>query len=419
MDRIDTLLDTIQQLQHQRLSIRLLDLAQLNTLHQSIISVAKSHNYQLLTTQPQDYFQLDVSYLRRGPNVMIILHVPTLTDNNLLTVYKYANLPYPTAHFLTAPSANETLKHLAPIHTVQDLLNFNNPANFANAPEAIHFMPEADLIAIGRSTGDSHRYKLLDLADLAGCVKRNHVYLCERHQILRTDLEGSCLGSLYLQSERGVRENCKLERRPLKETVYQLSATDHLVVSPAPFTTQILCHNGSHFPLRLKATTRVTIPPSCYVKLKNHTISADDNIRLAPEPLQFQWTFNPLILPSETLQNAAHLDDELNHLKSTIKILQNNTISDEQFTSILNDNLSQTSPFSALLWVTFSIAIASVAFTCCWFGCARKWYFRHRQPRNIPMPLQPAHNPHILLPPVEQLPNNIEDIAALDLPPYN
>jgi hypothetical protein len=115
-------------------------------------------------------------------------------------------------------------------------------------------MPKTDWIAIGRNTGFSHRYKLLDLSDLVGRVKRNHVYLCERHQILRTDLKGSCLGSLYLQLERGVRENCKLERRPLKETVYQLSATDHLVVSPALFTTQILGNNGSHFPLRLKST---------------------------------------------------------------------------------------------------------------------------------------------------------------------
>jgi hypothetical protein len=332
---------------------------------------------------------------------MIILHVPTLSDDNLLTVYKYANLPYPSDHFITTPTANLTLAHLAPIHTVQDLLNFNNPQILSNSPTAIHFMPEADLIAIGRNTALSHRYKLLDLADLAGCVKRNHVYLCERHQVLRTDLEGSCLGSLYLQSERGVRENCKLETRPLKETVYQLSATDHLVVSPAPFTTQILCSNGSHFPLRLKSTTRVSIPPACQVQLKNHTISSDDNIRLAPEPLQFHWTFNPLILPSEILRHATHIDDELNNLKATIKIIQNNSISDEHFPRLLSDNLSQMSTFSILLWVTFSIAIASGTVVCCWYGCSRKWNFQRRR--------RPTY------PPVDQLPNNIEDIAAMNL----
>jgi hypothetical protein len=82
------------------------------------------------------------------------------------------------------------------------------------------------------------------------------------------------------------------------------------------------------------------------VQLKNHTISADDNIRLAPEPLQFQWTFNPLILPSEILQHASHVDDELNNLKSSLKTLQNLTISDNQFPDLLSDNLSQVSTFS-------------------------------------------------------------------------
>ena len=141
--------------------------------------------------------------------------------------------------------------------------------------------------------------------------------------------------------------------------------------------------------------------PACHVQLKNHTISADDNIRLAPEPLQFQWTFNPLILPSEILRHASHVDDELNNLKSSLKTLQNLTISDNQFPDLLSDNLSKVSTFSILLWVTFAIAVASVTVVCCWFGCARKWYFRQRPPQY---------------PPVNQLPNNIEGIAALNLP---
>ena len=79
----------------------------------------------------------------------------------------------------------------------------------------------------------AHRYKLLSSAELHSCIQRNHVYLCERHQVLRTDLEGSCLGSLYLQSVKGVRENCKLDRKQLRESVYQISANDHIVVTPA------------------------------------------------------------------------------------------------------------------------------------------------------------------------------------------
>ncbi len=86
---------------------------------------------------------------------------------------------------------------------------FSNPVT-APSQEALYLLPETDLIAIGQNDGNTHRYKLLSFDDLAVCIQRNHVYLCEGHQVLRTDLEGSCLGAIYLQSQRGVRENCKV-----------------------------------------------------------------------------------------------------------------------------------------------------------------------------------------------------------------
>ena len=130
-----------------------------------------------------------------------MVHVPCLTDNHLLTIYRYANLPLPINALLDTLSANNTLQHLQPIHTINDLVfQFSNPTTFRPAQEALYLLPETDLIAIGRNDGFSQRYKLLPHADLAGCVQRNHVFMCEGHQVLRTDFEGSCLGSLYLQS---------------------------------------------------------------------------------------------------------------------------------------------------------------------------------------------------------------------------
>jgi hypothetical protein len=43
-DHLNNLLDTVQQLQHQKLSIRLLDLQQLNTLHNSLKRSAQQNN---------------------------------------------------------------------------------------------------------------------------------------------------------------------------------------------------------------------------------------------------------------------------------------------------------------------------------------------------------------------------------------
>ena len=399
-DHLDTLLDTVQQLQHQRLSIKLLDLHQLHILFASIKATALENQWTLLINNPQDIFQLDVSYIRKNSDVIIMVHVPCLTDNHLLTIYRYANLPLPINALLATPEANYTLQYLQPIHTINDLVSqFSSPVSSSPAQDALYLLPETDLIAIGRNDGSSHRYKLLTHADLAGCVQRNHVFLCEGHQVLRTDLEGSCLGSLYLQSQVGVRENCKLERKQLRETVFQVSATDHLVVSPFPHTTQITCKNGTHYPIRIRTTSRIHVNPGCQLTLFNHTLRSDQSIRIKPEPLLFSWAFNPLTLPSELISEAKHLDDQVNLLKSSISTLNNVTTQDSEIPQIITDTLSTTSTFSILFWIVAGTAALALILLVCWYcGSRRRQTTRSRT-------LRP-----------DELPMTISQIAGLNLP---
>ncbi len=155
--------------------------------------------------------------------MLILVQVPCLTDTHLLTIYRYAKLPIPVSSLLQDPNTNRSaLQLFTPIHTINDVLNqFSNPIATSPMQEALYLLPKTDLIAISQNEGNSHRYKLLSFANLAACIQRNHVDLCEGHQVLRTDREGSCLVAIYLQSQRGVRENCKVERKPLRESVFQ------------------------------------------------------------------------------------------------------------------------------------------------------------------------------------------------------
>ena len=57
-DHLDALLDTVQQLQHQKLSIKLLDLHQLHILFASIKANALENQWTLLIKNPQDIFNL-------------------------------------------------------------------------------------------------------------------------------------------------------------------------------------------------------------------------------------------------------------------------------------------------------------------------------------------------------------------------
>jgi hypothetical protein len=255
----------------------------MSLLHKSVRNTASSRNLQVLPTRPQDYFQLDLSYIRSGKDILMILHVPCVTTNHLLSIYKYVPFPYPTVHSSFSDSFDSSY-----IQSISDVLACHN-----DSVSSLFLVPETEMIDIGRTSMQGlAQFKLLSTSDLAGCVKRNHIYLCEKHQVLQTNLAGTCLGALYLQHEGGVIKNCQIKRKPIRETVYQLNANEHLIFSPKPFTAQIICQNGSHFPVQLVNTQKVFVPDFCSVNLINHTISSDGNIRISPPALQMQKTLN-------------------------------------------------------------------------------------------------------------------------------
>ena len=105
---------------------------------------------------------------------------------------------------------------------------FDDQLNYPPVQEALFISDSGDIIAIG--TDDD--YHVLTQTDLAGCTKRNHIYLCDKLQVIQTDLSETCLGSLFLQMESGVRSHCKFETKPVQEIVYQLTDRDHLIFSP-------------------------------------------------------------------------------------------------------------------------------------------------------------------------------------------
>jgi hypothetical protein len=374
-DRLSVLFDTLQQLQHQRLSVTLLDEHQMNLLHQSVINTATSRNLQVLPTRPQDYFQLDLSYIRSGKDVLMILHVPCVTKNHLLSIYKYIPFPYPTFHTTFSDSFDRNY-----IHSVSDVLARTN-----DSASSLFLIPETEMIAIGRTSMQGQaQFKLISNSDLAGCVKRNHIYLCEKHQVLQTNLAGTCLGALYLQHEGGVIENCQIKRKPIRETVYQLNANEHLIFSPKPFTAQIICQNGSHFPVQLLNTQKILVPDFCSVNLINHTILSDGNIRLSPPALQMQMTLNLNLFPSEMMETLTHADDEFNRIHRHLERLMNDTITDDVFNGMLHKNmLSSSSTLSTVLWTLFGLSVSAILLLGCWYcNTLRRSHARLRKIRR-------------------------------------
>ena len=306
-DRIYNLKDTLQMLQLQKLSTSLLTYTQLYTLYAEIQTLASNNKLSLLTNKPQDLFQLDTSYIRVKNDVLILLHVPCASPDNLLTIYKYVPFPIPVY-----PPSNGTDNR----NTIKNLFDSQGPFN--SASEGITFQPEADLIAIGKNSYNKNRFILLSSAELQACTKKSSAFICERHQVTRSDLLSSCLGSLFLQSSNGVLNNCKIDRVKLREKVYQISNTQHIVYTPLPLTTQITCNNGSYFPLKIKNTKFITIPEGCTVKLTNHSITSDYTIRTTSQSIYFEWDFDPTTLPNsaDMLSDSKTIDIKIEKFDS-------------------------------------------------------------------------------------------------------
>jgi hypothetical protein len=231
------------------------------------------------------------------------------------------------------------------------------------------------MIAVGKE----RKYKILTQGDLAACIKRNRVYLCEKHQVLHTELANSCLGSIFDRNVKGVTENCKLERKRLRETVYQLSATDHILFTPTPYTTQITCKNGTHYPLYLAQTTKIHIPEECRVKLHSHYIQSDYNIRISPEPLNVPWQWDPLSLPADLLLDAAMIDNKINVLHNNLSKLYNETSIKTNFQEMINTQFSSPTSFPWFIWVSIFTSVIAFLLLIFWYCYNAQQERRYRQ----------------------------------------
>jgi hypothetical protein len=76
-------------------------------------------------------------------------------------------------------------------------------------------------------------FKVIYQVELANCIQRSNVYMCDKHQVLENDLEDTPMGALYLRFESGVQKHFRFERKPTKE-LYQIYNLNHLNYSTPP-----------------------------------------------------------------------------------------------------------------------------------------------------------------------------------------
>ena len=298
-ERLNQMTHVVQKAQDHRLAIDFIPADQLQVLYERIKAQATAMSHKMITEQPSDLFQLELSYFFDGENMQMLLHVPIVPNDSLLRLFKLHPFPLPLD------------KNYSIIPMVQD-----------------------ELLAI--SAGFNRFSARLSGTDLLGCHAINNVYLCERHGVLQKELNDSCLGALYLQDFPAVQELCPLFIRPASEMVQQLLDNWFLVFSPKAQTAFITCKNGTQGDAYLKVgITRIHLSPGCKMNLQKHLLNADFSLNLPSDIVHFQWDWDTNVLFPDAsneikelleLGNEAPTIRDLNDLRVTRAKREFNTL---------------------------------------------------------------------------------------------
>jgi hypothetical protein len=140
----------------------------------------------------------------------------------------------------------------------------------------------------------------MSVANLISCHRINSAYLCERHGVMRRELNSTCLGSLYMQDFVGATNLCEMRIVEQVETVLQLQDNWYLVYSPVTFTSYIICLNNSNLEVFMKTGPNwVYISPSCRMHLKDHMLVSDVSLRLDSIIKHYEWDLDEIAFSPE------------------------------------------------------------------------------------------------------------------------
>ena len=336
-------LNTIQQLQLKRLSPDFLQGSTIIKLFTHLQTIAHQGNMDLLITAPSDLFQIDVSYFYKSHTneLNIFLHVPMVNPNKLLKFFQFIKFP----------------------------LAQNLGSNLTMMPNI-----NEDLLAIGQD----HQFNLLSQSDLNSCTQYGSTYLCKGRDVLRTDLDTTCLGAYYLENIDTIHSKCKFNLIPPQEHVFQISSNKWIISSPSDFSTIIKCPSTFQS-ITIRKSATITVPPGCQVDLKSHIITPDSATTDSDlETIHYEWSWDSNIMfpkfhTNEFEATLIHLKnltaitiDNINEAVATATAnskFGNKTI-EQYFKDLENIRLDETKPITSIDNVFITVLVFVSLATC-------------------------------------------------------
>jgi len=150
-----------------------------------------------------------------------------------------------------------------------------------------------DVIGIS-STDDKYNIQLLS-TNLLSCHWVNQIFMWDTFGVISKTLQGTCLGSLYMQKFKEAQKLCNFKVVPHEEQIYQLRKGCFIMYLPTATSAYVKCWNGTHTELQLpQGTQQVTISLSCQGTFARHLVISDYSVRLDSQILHYDWNWDPI-----------------------------------------------------------------------------------------------------------------------------
>jgi hypothetical protein len=264
--------------------------------------------------------------------------------------------------------------------------------------------PANQILAI--SSGIDRLSVEMSVTNLMSCHRINSAYLCERHGVMRRELNSTCLGSLYVQDFPGAMTLCKMRIVEQTKTVLQLQDSWYLIYSPAAFTSYIICLNNSNSEVFEKTgPNRIYISPSCRMRLRDHVLISDFLLCLDSVIKHYEWDLDEIAFsPEERSLSARWLE-----ILGTENVGRSTLNSIHQDITIKRRSSTWVYLFSILgILIATVLAVARVYFPWVRYITTLKARILHVLLLTLPEPIvnmiQPPQPASALVPPQQQQP---------------
>jgi len=326
--------------------------------------VAKENNYLNFVHHTSDLYQLETSFLYNPVEhvFIIILHIPMVKREHLLTMYKYE--PQPLATHLTE--------------------------NSSLVPDVGH----QDIIAVM----GLQAYKVMSSSDLLDCLKFGNHHFCGGGNALRTNFKSTCLGSIFIGDFESSRSQCNFWIQRKKETILNLGNNQYRVYTMANYTTEEICENGKRA-LNVSNGAVLEVRHGCRIQLQQNLLIANVQKEMELETVNriLSWTWNIThIFPNATPNQVEAALNSLtargfHNVDASDLLHQLDLIAAKPYSEFYTTNY--TAPLASVVLVLVILG-AAVLICCCKKRCCNKKVSPPIVNVHVDAPRTPATSAH-------------------------